>query len=89
LPTWGPIRETAQDIADVKAAGVQKNPTPSLTQKQGVALLEASATVTQQGIRDLAMMSVFFLTGCRVSAVIGACFGHLETDGIDRLASFV
>src|SRR4029077_18871443 len=34
-----------------------------------------------QGLRDLALMSVFFLTGCRVSAVIGACVGHLETDG--------
>ena len=30
------------------------------------------------------MMSVFFLTGCRVSAVTGACVGHLETDGIDH-----
>jgi integrase len=28
--------------------------------------------------------SVFFLTGCRVSAVTGACVGHLETDGIDH-----
>jgi integrase len=28
------------------------------------------------------MMSVFFLTGCRVSAVVGACAGHLETDGV-------
>src|SRR5262249_43243535 len=32
-------------------------------------------------IRDLALMSVFFLTGCRVSAVVGACVGHLETEG--------
>lgn len=30
------------------------------------------------------LMSVFFLTGCRVSAVIGACIGHLETDGIEH-----
>ena len=30
------------------------------------------------------MMSVFFLTGCRVSAVTGACVGHLETDGVDH-----
>jgi hypothetical protein len=29
-------------------------------------------------------MSVFFLTGCRVSAVTGACVGHLETDGIEH-----
>jgi integrase len=30
------------------------------------------------------MMSVFFITGCRVSAITGACVGHLETDGIDH-----
>jgi len=29
-------------------------------------------------------MSVFFLTGCRVSAVVGACVGHLETDGVEH-----
>ena len=67
--------ETAQDIAAVKAPGVQKNSTPSLTQRQAVALLEAIPTDTLQGIRDLALMSVFFLTGCRVSAVTGACVG--------------
>jgi site-specific recombinase XerD len=80
LVSW----ETAQDIAAVKASGVQKNSTPSLTQKQAVALLEAIPTDTLQGIRDLAMMSVFFLTGCRVSAVTGACVGHLETDGVEH-----
>lgn len=76
--------ETAQDIAAVKAASVQKNSTPSLTQKQAMALLEAIPTDSLQGIRDLALMSVFFLTGCRVSAVIGACVGHLETDGVEH-----
>jgi site-specific recombinase XerD len=76
--------ETAQDIAAIKAPGVQKNSTPSLTQKQAIALLEAIPADTLQGIRDLAMMSVFFLTGCRVSAVTGACVGHLETDGIEH-----
>ena len=29
-------------------------------------------------------MSVFFLTGCRVSAVTGTCVGHLETDGVEH-----
>jgi Phage integrase family len=29
-------------------------------------------------------MSVFFLTGCRVSAVTAACVGHLETDGVEH-----
>jgi site-specific recombinase XerD len=76
--------ETAQDIAAVKAAGVQKNSTPSLTQRQAVALLEAIPTDTLQGLRDLALMSVFFLTGCRVSAVTGACVGHLEFDGVEH-----
>ncbi len=80
LVSW----ETAQDIAAVKAPGVQKNATPSLTQRQAIALLEAIPTDTLQGMRDLALMSVFFLTGCRVSAVIGACVGHLETDGVDH-----
>jgi site-specific recombinase XerD len=80
LVSW----ETAQDIAAVKAPGVQKNATPSLTQRQAVALLEAIPTDTLQGIRDLALMSVFFLTGCRVSAVTGACVGHLETDVVEH-----
>jgi integrase/recombinase XerD len=80
LVSW----ETAQDVAAVKAPRVQKNSTPSLTQKQAIALLEAIPADTLQGIRDLAMMSVFFLTGCRVSAVTGACVGHLETDGVEH-----
>jgi site-specific recombinase XerD len=80
LVSW----ETAQDIAAVKAPGVQKNATPSLTQKQAIQLLEAIPSDTLQGIRDLALMSVFFLTGCRVSAVTGACVGHLETDGVEH-----
>src|SRR5438874_1341294 len=77
LVSW----ETAQDIAAVKAPGIQKNATPSLTQKQAIALLEAIPSDTLQGLRDLAMMSVFFLTGCRVSAVIGACVGYGNDSG--------
>ena len=76
--------ETAQDIGAVKAPGVQKNSTPSLTQRQAISLLEAIPSESLQGIRDLALMSVFFLTGCRVSAVIAACVGHLETDGVEH-----
>jgi len=60
--------EIAQDIAAIPAPpGVEKNTTPALTPKQGIALLEAIPTDTLQGIRDFAMMSVFFITGCRVS----------------------
>src|SRR5947207_9701262 len=76
--------ETAQDIAAVKAPGVQKNATPSLTQKQAIQLLEAILSDTLQGIRDLALMSDFFLTVCRAWAVTEAGVGHLETDGVEH-----
>ena len=75
---------TAQDLAAIKAPGFQKNSTPSLTQRQAIDLLEAIPAETLQGQRDLALMSVFFLTGCRVSAVTAACVGHLETDGVEH-----
>src|SRR5512132_4007845 len=29
-------------------------------------------------------MNVFFITGCRVSAIVGTCVGHLETDGVEH-----
>jgi site-specific recombinase XerD len=80
LLAWG----KAQDIAAIRAPAVQKNTTPALTQKQAVALLEAIPTDTLQGVRDFALLSVFFITGCRVSAVIRACVGHLETDGVEH-----
>ena len=51
--------ETAQDIGAVKAAGVQKNSTPSLTQRQAIALLEAIPSDTLQGIRDPARILYF------------------------------
>ena len=76
--------ETAQDIGVIKAPAVQKNSTPSLTERQAIALLEAIPTETLQGIRDLALMSVFFITGCRVSAIVHACVGHLESDGVEH-----
>jgi hypothetical protein len=76
--------ETAQDIGAVKAPAVQKNSTPSLTKLQAISLLEAIPADTLQGIRDLALMSVFFITGCRVSAVTGAGVGHLETGAGDH-----
>jgi site-specific recombinase XerD len=55
-----------------------------VTQKQAIALLHAIPTDSLQGIRDLALMSVFFVTSSRVSAVTGAYVGHLETDGVDN-----
>ena len=75
--------ETSQDISAVKAPPVAKNTTPALTSKQAVALLEAIPSDTLQGKRDLAMLQTFFITGCRVTAIIKACVGHLEFDGVE------
>jgi hypothetical protein len=30
------------------------------------------------------LLDLLFLTGCRVSAVVGACVGHLEPDGVEQ-----
>ena len=54
----------------VKAPGVQKNATPSLTQRQAIALLEAIPTDSVQGIRDLALMSVFFAVSWRIPGMV-------------------
>jgi integrase len=80
LVSW----EVAQDIGAVAAPPVEKNSTPSLTQRQAVAMLEAIPRETLQGCRDFAMVSVFFITGCRVSAVVGARVGDIETDGVEH-----
>jgi integrase/recombinase XerD len=72
------------DIAAVKGPPLTKNTTPALTSKQAIAMLQAIPTNTPQGIRDLAMLQTFFITGCRVSAITGACVGHLEFDGVEH-----
>src|SRR5262249_58758834 len=79
-----PTGDTSKPPRQLKPPPVQKNSTPSLTQKQAVALLEAIPTDTLQGVRDFALMSVFFLTGCRVSAVVAARVGDLKTDGVEH-----
>jgi site-specific recombinase XerD len=85
LASKGLVRwEVAQDISAINAPPVQKNSTPALTQKQAIALLEVIPRHTLQGCRDFALMSVFFITGCRVSAVISSRVGDLESDGVDH-----
>jgi len=75
--------ETAQAIASVKAPPVKKNTTPALTQRQAMSLLEAIPIDTPAGLRDFALIQTFFITGCRVSAVIRACVGDIEFDGVE------
>lgn len=76
--------EVANGISSIQAPPVAKNTTPALTTKQAIEMLEAISTDTLQGIRDLAMLQTFFVTGCRVSAITGACVGHLEFDGVEH-----
>ena len=76
--------ETSQDIAAVKALPVTKNTTPALTAKQAIAMLESIQTESLKGKRDFALLSTFFITACRVSALIHACVGHLEFDGVEH-----
>src|SRR5262249_53890606 len=81
--------EVAQDIAAIKEPPVQKNSTPALTSRQAVALLEAIPQGTLQGLRDFALMSVLFVTGSRVSAIVSSCVGHLETDGVEHYLNVI
>lgn len=80
LVSW----KVAQALQAVKAPPVAKNTTPALTREQAVALLEAIPRHTLQGLRDLALIRTFFITGCRVSAVLGAQVGNLEFDGVEH-----
>jgi integrase/recombinase XerD len=74
----------AQGLQTVKAPTVAKNTTPALTREQAIAMLEAIPRENLQGIRDLALIQTFFITGCRVSAIVKACVGHVEFDGVEH-----
>jgi site-specific recombinase XerD len=76
--------QCALDIQAVKAPPVKKNTTPALTQRQAIGLLESIPTDSLQGIRDFAMIQTFFITGCRVSALLNARIGDLEFDGVEH-----
>ncbi len=76
--------QTAQRLATVKAPPVARNTTPALTAQQAGQLLAAIPDDTLKGIRDLALLQTFFITGCRVSAIVRACVGHIETDGVEH-----
>ena len=79
LVSW----DTAQGIVAVKAPPVRKNSTPALTQQQAIALLGVIDTDSLQGRRDFALLHTFFITGCRVTAIVRARVGDLEFDGTE------
>lgn len=79
LIEWDRVR----DIQAVSSPRVEKNTTPALSEVEARRLLHAPDTSTAVGLRDYAMLFVFFKTACRCSAVAGASVGHLERTDTD------
>jgi site-specific recombinase XerD len=75
--------ETVQDIQAVTAPRVNKNTTPALSEAEARRLLHAPDMNTPGGIRDHALLFVFFMTACRCSAVANARVGHIERTDTD------
>jgi len=75
--------ETVQDIQAVTAPRVNKNTTPALSETEAKRLLHAPDTSRPGGIRDHALLFVFFMTACRCSAVANAQVGHIERTDTD------
>lgn len=70
--------DTAADVQAVNSPRVTKNTTPALSEAEAKHLLHAPDTTTAIGIRDFAMLFMFFVTACRVSAISKANVGDLE-----------
>jgi site-specific recombinase XerD len=79
LVQWNRVR----DIQAVTSPRVEKNSTPALSEAEARRLLHAPDRSTLIGLRDHAMLFVFFKTACRCSAVAGASVGHIERTDTD------
>ncbi|MBX9583974.1 MAG: tyrosine-type recombinase/integrase [Gemmataceae bacterium] len=75
--------ERVRDVQSVEAPRVEKGGKPALSQREAVALLHAPDRTTLAGVRDHALLAVFFKTACRVSAVAAALVGHVERTDTD------
>ena len=75
--------EVVRDIQSVESPRVEKNTTPALSQAEAIRLLHAPDTSTLMGIRDHALLFVFFKTAARCSAIANACAGHIERTDTD------
>ena len=71
------------DIQAVASPRVDKNTTPELSEQEAIRLLEAPNTNTLIGMRDQAMLFVYFKTACRSSAITNAKVGDLERTDTD------
>ena len=74
---------TVHDIQAVTAPRLNKNTTPAISEAEATRLLHAPDTNTLGGIRDHAMLFVFFKTACRCSAIATANVGNIERTDTD------
>jgi site-specific recombinase XerD len=70
--------ERVRDIQGVASPRVEKNLTPALSETEAKMLLHAPDQTTLMGLRDHAMLFVFFKTACRCSAIANAKVGYIE-----------
>ena len=75
--------DRVQDIQAVESPRVEKNTTPALSRDEAVALLHIPDLQTLAGLRDHAMIFVYFKTACRLSALANAMVGHIERTDTD------
>lgn len=75
--------EQVRDIQSVESPRVEKNTTPCLRQQEAIRLLHAPDTATLIGLRDFALLFVYFKTAARCSAVRNARVGDLERTDFD------
>ena len=75
--------EHVRDIQSVESPRVEKNTTPCLSQQEAINLLHAPDTSTVLGLRDHALLFVYFKTAARCSAVRNARIGDIERTDFD------
>lgn len=70
--------ERVRDVQSVESPRVEKNTTPCLSQQEAIKLLHAPNRATMVGLRDYAMLFVYFKTAARCSAIRNARIGDIE-----------
>jgi site-specific recombinase XerD len=75
--------ERVRDIQSVESPRVEKNTTPCLSQQEAIKLLHAPDKATMTGLRDHAILFVYFKTAARCSAVRNARIGDIERTDFD------
>ena len=75
--------QTIGDIQSVKSPSVNKNTTPNLSEAEAIKLLHSPDKESVLGIRDHAILFVYFKTACRCSAITQAKVGDLERTDTD------